>query len=213
MTRASRIWMTCVLEWRLVGRGLDNPQILAHDGRGGVLAINRVLSLRQLDQWWLTGQITSLGPFTTQRLKRRALPSIGQTPASACSGLAVGLESPADVLAAYSWIVHPQRVCEVGDRPAAARAAIEGVNRVAHGPCARRSLVRENCGVRRATHRAVNAALLFAFLAFPVMVIILAVQGDWGPAAIVGVVWLMTWWRSSHGGRFVPASLRDRWRS
>lgn len=44
-----------MLEWRLVGRGLDNPQILAHDGRGGLLAINRVVSAQRPGQWWLTG--------------------------------------------------------------------------------------------------------------------------------------------------------------
>jgi hypothetical protein len=50
-----------VLEWRLVGRGLNNPQILAHDGHGGLLAINRVVSKDQPDQWWLTGPNYGLG--------------------------------------------------------------------------------------------------------------------------------------------------------
>lgn len=31
-----------MLQWRLVGRGVDNPQILARDPQGGLLAINRV---------------------------------------------------------------------------------------------------------------------------------------------------------------------------
>jgi hypothetical protein len=44
-----------VLAWRLVGRGLDNPQILARDGQGGLLAINRVMTTGQPDKWWLTG--------------------------------------------------------------------------------------------------------------------------------------------------------------
>lgn len=51
-----------MLEWRLVGRGLDNPQLLAHDGHGGLLAINRVLSAQGPTQWWLTG--ANYGPGT-----------------------------------------------------------------------------------------------------------------------------------------------------
>lgn len=50
-----------MLEWRLVGRGLDNPQILARDAQGGVLAINRVMSKGQPDTWWLTGSNYGLG--------------------------------------------------------------------------------------------------------------------------------------------------------
>ncbi len=50
-----------MLEWRLVGRGLRNPQILARDGRGGVLAINRVVSSELPDKWWLTGRNYGLG--------------------------------------------------------------------------------------------------------------------------------------------------------
>jgi hypothetical protein len=50
-----------MLEWRLVGRGLNNPQILAHDGQGGLLAINRVVSEGRPDQWWLTGPNYGLG--------------------------------------------------------------------------------------------------------------------------------------------------------
>jgi hypothetical protein len=50
-----------VLAWRLVGRGLDNPQILAPDGRGGLLAINRVMTTGQPDKWWLTGPNYGLG--------------------------------------------------------------------------------------------------------------------------------------------------------
>jgi hypothetical protein len=49
------------LVWRLVGRGLDNPQILAHDPRGGVLAINRVMTAHRPDKWWLTGPNYGLG--------------------------------------------------------------------------------------------------------------------------------------------------------
>jgi hypothetical protein len=44
-----------VLDWRLVGRGLDNPQILARDRKGGILAINRVLSSKGATKWWLSG--------------------------------------------------------------------------------------------------------------------------------------------------------------
>jgi hypothetical protein len=50
-----------VLEWRLVGSGLRNPQILAPDQQGGVLAINRVRSVGLPDKWWLTGPNDGLG--------------------------------------------------------------------------------------------------------------------------------------------------------
>ena len=50
-----------MLQWRLVGRGVQNPQILAHDGRGGLLAINKVASMGQPDKWWLTGPNYGLG--------------------------------------------------------------------------------------------------------------------------------------------------------
>jgi hypothetical protein len=50
-----------MLQWRLVGRGVENPQILARDPRGGLLAINRVASMGQPDQWWLTGPNYGLG--------------------------------------------------------------------------------------------------------------------------------------------------------
>jgi hypothetical protein len=32
-----------MLEWRLVGRGVDNPQVLARDPQGELLAINRLV--------------------------------------------------------------------------------------------------------------------------------------------------------------------------
>jgi hypothetical protein len=44
-----------MLQWRLVGRGVDNPQILARDPQGGLLAINRVMSMGRPETWWLTG--------------------------------------------------------------------------------------------------------------------------------------------------------------
>lgn len=50
-----------MLEWRLVGRGLHNPQILARDAQGGVLAINRVVSSELPDKWWLTGPNYGVG--------------------------------------------------------------------------------------------------------------------------------------------------------
>ena len=50
-----------MLQWRLVGRGVDNPQILARDPQGGLLAINRVKSKGQPDKWWLTGPGYGLG--------------------------------------------------------------------------------------------------------------------------------------------------------
>jgi hypothetical protein len=50
-----------MLQWRLVGRGVDNPQILARDPQGELLAINRVKSTGQLDKWWLTGPRYGLG--------------------------------------------------------------------------------------------------------------------------------------------------------
>jgi hypothetical protein len=50
-----------MLRWRLVGRGVDNPQILARDPQGGLLAINRVRSTGRPDTWWLTGPSYGLG--------------------------------------------------------------------------------------------------------------------------------------------------------
>lgn len=50
-----------MLQWRLVGRGLDNPQLLARDRRGGILAINRVVTKGSPDTWWLTGANYGLG--------------------------------------------------------------------------------------------------------------------------------------------------------
>jgi hypothetical protein len=61
-----------VLEWRLVGRGLNNPQILAHDGQGGVLAINKVVSFGRPDQWWLTGPNYGLGTAHDSRADAKA---------------------------------------------------------------------------------------------------------------------------------------------
>ena len=50
-----------MLAWRLVGRGVENPQILAPDGHGGILAINRVVTAGEPDKWWLTGANYGLG--------------------------------------------------------------------------------------------------------------------------------------------------------
>lgn len=51
-----------MLDWRLVGRGVENPQILARDGQGGLLAINRVVaSTGRAERWWLTGPNYGLG--------------------------------------------------------------------------------------------------------------------------------------------------------
>jgi hypothetical protein len=50
-----------MLQWRHVGRGVDNPQIVARDPQGGLLAINRVKSTGQPDTWWLTGPGYGLG--------------------------------------------------------------------------------------------------------------------------------------------------------
>jgi hypothetical protein len=49
------------LQWRLVGRGLHNPQILARDPQGGVLAINRVVHAGRPETWWLTGPNYGMG--------------------------------------------------------------------------------------------------------------------------------------------------------
>jgi hypothetical protein len=62
--------MPSMLEWRRVGRGLDNPQILAHDGQGGLLAINKVASAQGRGQWWLTGP--NYGPGTAHGSKAEA---------------------------------------------------------------------------------------------------------------------------------------------
>ena len=61
-----------VLEWRLVGRGLQNPQILAPDEQGGVLAINRVLSVGLPDKWWLTGPNYGLGTEHDSQVEAKA---------------------------------------------------------------------------------------------------------------------------------------------
>ena len=50
-----------MLDWRLVGRGLHNTQILARDRHGGVVRINRVGSSKAPDTWWLTGANYGLG--------------------------------------------------------------------------------------------------------------------------------------------------------
>jgi hypothetical protein len=63
--------------------------------------------------------------------------------------------------------------------------------------------------MRRSANIAVNVMLVLAAVAFPIAVIVLAVEGDWGPAAVVAVVTAMTWWRGRHGGRYVPASVRS----
>jgi hypothetical protein len=61
-----------VLEWRLVGRGLNNPQIVAHDGKGGLLAINRVISSEGPEQWWLTGPNYGLGSAHNSQAEAKA---------------------------------------------------------------------------------------------------------------------------------------------
>jgi hypothetical protein len=50
-----------ILDWRLVGRGVNNPQIRARDPQGGVLGINRVVYREGPDKWWLTGTNYGLG--------------------------------------------------------------------------------------------------------------------------------------------------------
>jgi hypothetical protein len=61
-----------VLEWRLVGRGLNNPQILAHDGQGGLLPINRVVYKDRPDKWWLTGPNYRLGTTHDSQAKAKS---------------------------------------------------------------------------------------------------------------------------------------------
>lgn len=61
-----------VLQWRLVGRGLSNPQILARDGRGGLLAINRVRSSDAPDTWWLTGPNYGAGTAHASQAEAKA---------------------------------------------------------------------------------------------------------------------------------------------
>jgi hypothetical protein len=50
-----------MLDWRLVGRSRQNPQILAREEQGGVLAINRVRSTGQPDRRWSTRANCGLG--------------------------------------------------------------------------------------------------------------------------------------------------------
>ena len=61
-----------MLEWRLVGRGLNNPQIVAHDGKGGLLAINRAGSSEGPEQWWLTGPNYGLGTTHNSQAEAKA---------------------------------------------------------------------------------------------------------------------------------------------
>jgi hypothetical protein len=61
-----------MLEWRLVGRGLQNPQILARDRQGGVLAVNRVVSSELPDKWWLTGPNYGLGTEHNSQAEAKA---------------------------------------------------------------------------------------------------------------------------------------------
>ena len=63
--------------------------------------------------------------------------------------------------------------------------------------------------MKRYGNRVLGALLVFAAVAFPVLVVILAIQGDWGPAAVVVVAWAMAWWRGRHNGRYLPATLRS----
>jgi hypothetical protein len=65
--------MPLMLEWRVVGRGLDNPQILAHDGQGGLLAINKVVSTQGPPQWWLTGPNYGLGTVHSSDAEARTV--------------------------------------------------------------------------------------------------------------------------------------------
>jgi hypothetical protein len=83
--------MPSMLEWRLVGGGLDNPQVLAHDGQGGLLAINKVVSTMRPDEWWLTGPKCGLwdGPQLAGRSEGRST-TLGRhwpPPGSGCVGL------------------------------------------------------------------------------------------------------------------------------
>lgn len=61
-----------MLDWRLVGRGLRNPQILARDAQGGVLAINRVMSREGAEKWWLTGANYGLGSEHNSQAEAKA---------------------------------------------------------------------------------------------------------------------------------------------
>lgn len=61
-----------MLQWRLVGRGLNNRQILAHDGHGGLLAINKVVSSGLADQWWLTGANYGVGTVHDSKVEAQA---------------------------------------------------------------------------------------------------------------------------------------------
>lgn len=61
-----------MLDWRLVGRGLDNPQIVARVGKGGPLSINRVMTAGQPDRWWLTGPNYGLGSAHASQAEAKA---------------------------------------------------------------------------------------------------------------------------------------------
>lgn len=61
-----------MLDWRLVGRGLDNPQLLARDQRGNVLAINRVKLNDGPDRWCLSGEGYGLASFHASETEAKA---------------------------------------------------------------------------------------------------------------------------------------------
>jgi hypothetical protein len=52
-----------------------------------------------------------------------------------------------------------------------------------------------------------TVVLALALVAAPVLLIILAIEGDWGPAAAVGVAFAGSWWRGKRSGVFMPAAL------
>jgi hypothetical protein len=84
-----------MLEWRLVGRGLRNPQILARDKQGGVLAINRVVSSGLPDKWWLTGPNYGLGTEHDSQAEAKAAAQHWADTANAPIGRTRSPEPPA----------------------------------------------------------------------------------------------------------------------
>jgi hypothetical protein len=69
--------------------------------------------------------------------------------------------------------------------------------------------LRKNETVKRYGNTMLNVVLVVAAVAFPVLVVVLAIQGDWAPAAVVAVALCMTWWRGRHNGRYIPEPVRS----
>jgi hypothetical protein len=55
-----------------------------------------------------------------------------------------------------------------------------------------------------------NTIVILALILFPIAVIVLAIEGEWGPAASCAVVLALSAWRARNHGSYFPTSLRRR---